>query len=107
MIGNLNADGGNYLFSNVQLRNSAGFTTKFTNNSTANLPGSALKSDVQFNLDPTDGGFLGHVYTDDNEWRPFGLIGTEKVHIYKSLPSVGSDSGYTVNIGSNLMVVMQ
>ena len=101
LIGNLNADGGNYLFSNVQLRNSAGFTTKFTNNSTANLPGSALKSDVQFNLDPTDGGFLGHVYTDDNEWRPFGLIGTEKVHIYKSLPMVGSNSGYTVNIGND------
>ena len=101
LIGNLNADGGNYLFSNVQLRNSAGFTTKFTNNSTANLPGSALKSDVQFNLDPVDGGFLGHVYTDDNEWRPFGLIGTEKVHIYKSLINVGSLSEYTVSIGTD------
>lgn len=98
LIGNLNADGGNYLFSNIQLRNSAGFTTKFTNNSTANLPGSALKSDVQFNLDPVDGGFLGHVYTDDNEWRPFGLIGTEKLHAYKS---TNSNSTRTLNVGND------
>ena len=102
LIGDVNANGGDYLFSNIQLRNSSGFVTKFTNNTTNNLPASALESDIQFNLNPSDGGFVGHVYTDDSEWRPFGLIGTEKLHVYKSVSGgTGSDSGYVVNIGSS------
>ena len=98
LIGNLNADGGNYIFSNVQLRNSAGFITKLTTGSS--LPTTNLTvSDVQFNLSPTDGGFVGHVYTDDNEWRPFGLVGTEDLHIYKH-PAVNGQSLHTLQVGS-------
>ena len=98
-IGNVNADGGNYVFSNLQLRNSAGFITKITNGNTAALPSTNLtKSDLQFNLTPFDGGSIGHVYSEDNEWRPFGLIGTEKLHAYNDS---ASPSGYTFNIGSD------
>ena len=98
-IGNVNADGGDYVFSNIQLRNSAGFVTKFNNGTTANLPTTDLsKSDIQFNLNPYDGGSVGHVYSEDNEWRPFGLIGTEKLHVYDDS---ASPSGHTLNIGSD------
>ena len=100
-IGNINADGGKYIFSNLQLRNTAGFTTKFTNGSTATLPSTAIPSDIQWNLNPVDGGSAGHVYTEGTlEWRPFGLIGTESIHSYKH-PSVNGQNQQTLQVGGD------
>jgi len=98
-IGNINADGGKYVFSNLQLRNTAGFVSKITNGTLSTLPVSATKSDIQLNLDPTDGGHVGHVYTEQLEWRKYGLVGTEDIHSYKH-PAVNGQSVHTFQVGS-------
>ena len=98
-IGSINADGGKYVFSNLQLRNTAGFVTKVTNGTLSALPATATKSDIQLNLDPNDGGYVGHVYTEQLEWRKFGLVGTEDIHSYKH-PAVNGQSEHTFQVGS-------
>jgi hypothetical protein len=40
--------------------------------STPSLAGNP--GDITYNSNPTNGGYVGWVYTVDNEWRPFGLI---------------------------------
>lgn len=87
-------DGGNYIFSNIQLRDPTGFISKLTADS---APDSAdgTQGDFAFKLNSINGSYIGNVKTDQS-WRPSGLIGVEKIHSYKD----GSD--YTLNVGSDL-----
>jgi len=94
---NILGDGGQYIFSNLQLRNPSGFNTVMTAVEGNNFPVDADTADIAFNLSPTNGGHAANIYTIQNEWRPFGLVGTEKIHAYKA-----SGSNYVVNIGSDL-----
>ena len=94
---NILGDGGDYIFSNLQLRNSSGFTTVMTAVEGTNFLLTADTADIGFNLNPTNGGHAASIYTTENEWRPFGLIGVEKVHSYKA-----SGPKYVLNVGSDL-----
>ena len=94
---NILGDGGQYIFSNLQLRNPSGFNTVMTAVESNNFPAGADTADIAFNLSPTNGGHAANIYTTQGEWRPFGLVGTEKIHAYKT-----SSSNYVVNIGSDL-----
>ena len=102
---------GNNIFSNLQLRNQDGIITKILNADSSPLTG--VVGDFVFNTQPTEGGFFGWSYTDSNEWRPTGLIGTEKLHAYKSgtkyvfnvgQDAIDLDTNTTVNINYDLDV---
>ena len=86
-------DGGNYIFSNIQLRNPTGFISKLTADSTPDAA-DGTQGDFAFNFESTNGSYIGNVRTDQS-WRPSGLIGVEKIHSYKN----GSD--FTLNVGSD------
>ncbi len=94
---NILGDGGEYIFSNLQLRNSSGFNTVMTafegNPQTSSFAGDS--GDIAFNLTPVNGGHAANIYT--TEWRPFGLVGVEKVHAYRA-----SGDKYVFNVGSDL-----
>ena len=84
---------GDNFFANVQLRNQDGIISKILNADTTPLTGGA--GDFIFNTVPEEGGYFGWSYTDGNEWRPSGLVGTEKIHAYKS------GTNYVFNVGQN------
>jgi hypothetical protein len=84
---------GDNFFANVQLRNQDGIISKILNADTTPVSGGA--GDFIFNTVPEEGGYFGWSYTDGNEWRPAGLVGTEKIHAYKS------GSKYVFNVGQN------
>lgn len=88
-------DGGNYIFSNIQLRDPSGFTSKLTAVTGVPVDANSSQGDFAFNLDATNGSHIGNVKTDQS-WRPSGLIGVERIHSYKN----GSD--FTLNVGSDL-----
>ena len=96
---NILGDGGDYIFSNLQLRNSSGFNTVMTAVEGINFPAGADTADIGFNLTPTNGGHAASIYTTQNEWRPFGLVGVEKVHAYKTSDITPK---YVLNVGSDL-----
>jgi len=85
---------GNVFLSNVQLRNQDGIISKILNADA--VPGTGNAGDFIFNTQPDNGGYFGWSRTSDAEWRPSGLIGTEKLHSYKD------GSSYTFNIGSDI-----
>jgi hypothetical protein len=85
---------GNVFLSNVQLRNQDGIISKILNADA--FPATGNAGDFIFNTQPDNGGYFGWSRTSDAEWRPSGLIGTEKLHSYKD----GSD--YTLNVGSDI-----
>lgn len=91
---NILAEGGDYIFSNLQLRNSSGFNSTLTAvEATPSLIDSS-QGDFAFSLDASNGKNIGLIRTQ-SAWRPSGLIGVEKIHSYKN----GSD--YTLNVGSD------
>ena len=84
---------GNNIFSNLQLRNPDGIITKFTNSDSTPLTGT--QGDIVWNIQPEEGSNIGWMYTDDNVWRQFGLLGSDKIHAYKS------GSNYVLNVGQD------
>ena len=91
---NILGDGGEYIFSNLQLRNASGFNTVMTAVEGNSFP-TGDSGDIAFNLTPVNGGHAASIYT--TEWRPFGLVGVEKVHAYRA-----TGSKYVLNVGSDL-----
>jgi hypothetical protein len=81
------------IFANVKLRNQDGIISTITNNDTT--PVSGVVGDYIFNVQPTEGSNVGWMYTDKNEWRQVGLLGSEKIHSYKS------GSNYVLNVGQD------
>jgi len=93
--GGIDADGSDYVFSNIQLRDSSGFTTKLTSSDATVLPpiSETTLGDINFNNNPSRESSVGFIYTDDydpEEFVEFGLIGTERIHSYRS----GTDPNY-------------
>lgn len=87
-------DGGNYIFSNIQLRNLSGFTSKLTAVSETPANNNSSPGDFAFNLDAKNGSHIGYIKTNQS-WRPSGLIGVEKIHAYKA-----TGDKYVLNVGS-------
>ena len=83
------------IFSNIQLRNQDGIISKFTNSDSIPNSQDGTTGDIVWNLQPEEGSNVGWMKTDDNVWRSFGLIGTDKVHAYKS------GTNYVLNVGQD------
>ncbi len=97
---NILGEGGNYVFTNIQLRDPSGFTSKLTVvDEEINLPSGANSSDgdFAFNLTASNGAYIGHIRTSQTEWRPSGLIGVEKIHAYRA-----TGDKYVFNVGSDI-----
>ena len=88
------AEGGDYVFSNLQLRNSSGFNSTLTAVEATPSLVDSTQGDFAFSLDANNGKNIGLIRTQ-GAWRPSGLIGVEKIHSYEN----GSD--YTLNVGSD------
>ena len=111
-INNIEATG-NSFFSNIQLRNNDGFLTKLLNRDAAPSNTDGSEGDVVFNTQVEEGSSIGWIKTDDGVWREYGLLGTDKIHSYKSgtkyVLNVGQDhidisNNSTVNINYDLDV---
>ena len=83
-------------FSAIKIRNPDGIVTKIINRDSISALTGEVIGDITLNTSPVNGGNSGWVYTEDNEWRKQGIVGTEKIHSYKD----GSD--YTLNVGSDI-----
>lgn len=79
------------IFSNIQLRNRDGIISKFTNSDSPPLAGTS--GDIVWNIQPEEGSSIGWMYTDDNVWREFGLLGSDRIHAYKD------GNKYVLNVG--------
>ena len=83
-------------FSAVKIRNPDGIVTKILNRDSISALTGEVVGDITFNTNPVNGGNSGWIYTEDNEWREQGIIGTEKIHSYKD------GTNYTLNVGTDL-----
>ena len=83
-------------FSAVKIRNPDGIVTKIVNRDSISALTNEVVGDITLTTNPVNGGNSGWVYTEDNEWRKQGIIGTEKIHSYKD------GTNYTLNVGSDL-----
>jgi hypothetical protein len=92
-LNTITAEGDN-IFNNLQLRNASGQLSKLLNSDQAPQVGAV--GDYTFNVNPTEGSHAGWVYTDQQEWRNFGLVGTEKIHAYKD-----SSNNQVLNVGQD------
>ena len=66
--------------------------------------------DVQYNANPTTTGYLGWVYTNNNEWKEFGKIGTPEDLSGVTVNANGSNVGFSTLInfeGTNITIVPQ
>ena len=88
-------DSDNTFFSALKIRNPDGIVTKIINRDSISNLSNEVVGDITLTTNPINGGSSGWVYTEDNEWREQGIIGTEKIHSYKD------GSNYTLNIGSD------
>lgn len=75
------------------------YTVGITTPSLAGNPG-----DVSYNANPEDGGYVGWIYTLDNNWRRFGLISLETETSVYSVDAIGvgttSPGDCTLKVGS-------
>jgi hypothetical protein len=66
--------------------------------------------DVQYNANPTTTGYLGWVYTNNNEWKEFGKIGTPEDLSGVFVRSNGTNVGFSTLInfeGTNITIIPQ
>ena len=65
--------------------------------------------DVAYNANPEDGGYVGWIYTLDNNWRRFGLISLETETSVYSVDAIGigttSPGDCTLKVGSGTSMV--
>ena len=86
----------------VQLQGDAPIARKVTVGiATPTIGGAA--GDVTFNTKPTEGGYVGWVYTAENSWRRFGLVSVEKDAMVFSADKIGI--GTTAMPSSKLKVM--
>ena len=111
-INNIEATGTSF-FSNFKLRNNDGFVTQLLNSDSAPSVNDGVESDVVFNTQISEGSSLGWIKSNGGAWKEYGLLGTEKIHSYKSgnkyVLNVGQDhidisNNSTVNINYDLDV---
>ena len=67
--------------------------------------------DVQYNANPANLGYLGWVYTSNNEWKEFGKIGTEEALTGVGIKTSGGSVGFSTLVnfvgGTNISIASQ
>jgi len=87
-------------FTGIKLRNPDGIVSKFINRDATTGVTDPGVGDFIFDTVPSnEGGMLGWSYTENNEWRKTGIIGTEKIHAYRN--GTGGTAKYVLNVGQD------